>query len=176
VEKSSIPPNQPLSPAASLDTALTPNLEIEKRRLLALQELITRRIEIINCSTLPISPVVPQPHLAVAESSWVGLRDVMLPGGAEIPQKGCYRVRKSYVRVHRTRARRGLQDTDWLGMEGSLLVWRGGSMNRFCGWVLFPFSFKSFLSHFILHAINRVTLSLFSPHDLYPLFFISSLQ
>ncbi|CAZ84076.1 unnamed protein product [Tuber melanosporum] len=69
VEKSSIPPNQPLSPAASLDTALTPNLEIEKRRLLALQELITRRIEIINCSTLPISPVVPQPHLAVAESS-----------------------------------------------------------------------------------------------------------
>ena len=70
MEKSLAPPNQPLSPAASLDTALTPNtLEIEKRQLLALHELITRRIEIIDGSALPISPAVPQSHLAVAESS-----------------------------------------------------------------------------------------------------------
>ncbi|PWW77893.1 hypothetical protein C7212DRAFT_292486 [Tuber magnatum] len=69
-EKSLIPPNQPLSPAASLDTALTPNaLEIEKRQLLALQELIARRIENINCSAIQIGPAMPQPHLTVAESS-----------------------------------------------------------------------------------------------------------
>ncbi|PUU80599.1 hypothetical protein B9Z19DRAFT_1100179 [Tuber borchii] len=69
-EKSLILPNQPLSPAASLDTALTPNtLEIEKRQLQALHELIARRIGVIDGSTLPISPAVPQSHLTVAESS-----------------------------------------------------------------------------------------------------------
>ncbi|RPA93164.1 hypothetical protein L873DRAFT_1706454 [Choiromyces venosus 120613-1] len=69
-EKSLIPANQPLSPAASLDTALTPNaMEIEKRQLLALQELLTRRIEIISTSTLQISPAAPQSHLTLAESS-----------------------------------------------------------------------------------------------------------
>lgn len=69
-EKSLILPNQPLSPAASLDTALTPNtLEIEKRQLQALHELIARRIGVIDGSTLPISPAVPQSHLTAAESS-----------------------------------------------------------------------------------------------------------
>ncbi|CUS07932.1 unnamed protein product [Tuber aestivum] len=68
-EKSLIPLNQPLSPAASLDTALTPNaLEVEKRQLLALQELISRRIETISCPALQI-PAMPRPHLAGAESS-----------------------------------------------------------------------------------------------------------